>query len=48
MKRLDPTASDDEILDAVRDWVTLLAQERYDEAFDFLSHPSYDQFFELD
>jgi hypothetical protein len=35
MKTLPAEASDEEILDAVREWVRLLAEERYEEAYHF-------------
>jgi hypothetical protein len=38
MKRLPPDASDRDILDAVREWVGLLAEERYAEAHAWLHH----------
>jgi hypothetical protein len=39
MKRLPPTATDGELLGAVCEWVGLLAEERYQDAYDFLYHP---------
>lgn len=36
MKTLPVEASDEEILEAVRQWVGLLIEERYEEAFDFV------------
>ncbi len=36
MKELDLAASDEDILRAVRQWVDLLVQERYQEAYDDL------------
>lgn len=36
MKTLPAEASDEEILDAVREWVELLAEERYEEAYHFV------------
>ncbi len=38
MKTLPLEASDQEILDAVREWVELLIEERYTDAYEFLSH----------
>jgi hypothetical protein len=38
MRTLPVTASDDDLLSAVREWVGLLAAERYEEAFDYLYH----------
>jgi len=38
MKTLPLEASDQEILDAVREWVGLLIEERYTDAYEFLSH----------
>lgn len=38
MKTLPLDATDDAILAAVREWVNLLAAERYQEAYDYL-HP---------
>ncbi len=35
MKTLPAEASDQEILDTVREWVEFLAEERYDEAYHF-------------
>lgn len=41
MIRLPRNATDEQILDAVRAWVELLAQERYKEAFEMLRyHPA--------
>jgi hypothetical protein len=42
MIRLSLQATNAEILDTVRDWVELLAQERYNEAFQMLYHPEND------
>ncbi len=39
MKRLATNASDEELLQAVGEWVRLLAEERYQDAYDFLYHP---------
>jgi len=39
MKRLAAKASDEDLLRAVGEWVGLLAEERYQEAYDFLYHP---------
>ncbi len=39
MKRLAANASDEALLRAVGAWVGLLAEERYQEAYDFLYHP---------
>lgn len=39
MKRLSPNATDIELLAAVTEWVRLLAEERYQDAYDFLYHP---------
>ena len=41
MKTLPAEASDEEILDAVREWVGLLAEERYKEAYDFVVNPEH-------
>ncbi len=38
MKRLQPEASDEEILAAVREWIGLLADRRYVEAHTWLHH----------
>ena len=38
MKTLPLEATDQEILDAVREWVNLLVEERYTDAYEFLSH----------
>lgn len=38
MKTLPLEASDQEILDAVREWVGLLIEERYVDAYEFLYH----------
>ncbi len=38
MKTLPLEASDQEILDAVREWVGLLIEERYTDAYEFLYH----------
>ncbi|GHO64070.1 hypothetical protein KSC_029620 [Ktedonobacter sp. SOSP1-52] len=38
MKILPLEASDQEILDAVREWVGLLIEERYTDAYEFLYH----------
>lgn len=38
MKRLPLEASDQEILDAVREWAGLLIEERYSDAYEFLYH----------
>lgn len=38
MKTLPLEASDQEILDAVREWVGLLIEERYADAYEFLYH----------
>src|ERR1700674_5175675 len=39
MKRLAANASDEDLLRAVGEWVGLLAEERYQEAYDFVYHP---------
>jgi hypothetical protein len=38
MKRLSRNASDEDILDGVREWVALLAEERYAEAHAFIAY----------
>ncbi len=43
MKQLSLDADDATILAAVRDWVALLVEERYREAYDYLSHAWGDQ-----
>ena len=40
MKTLPITASDEDILQAVREWVDLLVSERYMDAFAYLYHPT--------
>lgn len=42
MKRLAPDASDEELLQAVEEWVRLLAEERYQDAYDYLYHDERD------
>ena len=42
-KTLPAEASDEEILDAVREWVGLLAEERYEEAYYFFVNEERDQ-----
>jgi hypothetical protein len=39
MIRLPKQASDEQIFDLLREWVEVLAQGRYDEAFQMLRHP---------
>ena len=41
--RIPQRASDDQILDAVRDWVNALSQENYDRAFVLTAHETYYQ-----
>ena len=42
MKTLSIDANDAEILEALDEWVQLLAEERYQDAYDFLYHESGD------
>ncbi len=42
MKRLPLDADDATLLAALRDWVALLVDERYQETYDYLSHAAGD------